>query len=161
MMKSTTLSKSASLKFLRRQGGSAESHSGRIQGRFVAGTSVLISGNADVVEDEIDSGAVDLLVAEVDQDEMIVRSAADDAESVVHESLRHALSVLDHLLLVFLVGRRHALLEGNGDSGDLMIVRTALETGKDGLVDGALHVVENVLASFRVHRSTPFLKKIM
>ncbi len=62
-------------------------------------------------------------------------------------------SLATHLLLVFLVGRRQALLEGDGDSGDLMIVRTALEAGKDGFVDGALHVVENVLTGFRVHGS--------
>ena len=71
---------------------------------------------------------------------MVVRAVRADRVSHVHQRLRQRLRVLLDLHAVLLeLGRRH-LLQLRRDGRDLVIVRTALQTGEHRVVDLALEV---------------------
>jgi hypothetical protein len=73
-------------------------------------------------------------------------------ELVVHalEGYLERLGILDDLLLVELEVLGLGLLERNCESGDGVVVGATLVTREDGEVDGALKIVESLLASLSI-----------
>ena len=126
--------------------GRSEANSAGNEGLGVARDRVLVAVDAGLLHDGVDARAVDALVAEVDEDEVVVGAAADEDVAELDELLAHRLGVLLRLDLVLLELRRHGLLEGDGDAGDGVVVGATLEGGEDGRVDAVLQIVEDLFA---------------
>jgi hypothetical protein len=126
-------------------GGSTDTDTAGGQGRLVTGNGVLVASNVDLLEDSLNTGAVDL-AAKVNEDHVAVSAVGHELVAEGLELGLKSLGVLDDLLLVLLELRGVDLLEGNSESGDGVVVGTTLVTGEDGEVDGTLKVVHDVLA---------------
>lgn len=120
------------------------------QGRPVSGDGVLVASDVDVLENSLDASTVKLLVSQVDEHHVAVGSVRNKLVSETLEFLLAGLGVLDDLLLVFLELRGSCLLEGDGESGNGVVVGTALVAGEDGEVDGAFQVVLDFLSGLGV-----------
>lgn len=116
------------------------------EGRLVTGDGVLVAGNVDLLKDGLDTGTVEALGAQVEEDHVAVSTVRDELVAESLELVLNGLGVLDDLLLVLLELRGVNLLQGNSQSGDGVVVGATLVTGEDGEVDGVLQVVHDVLA---------------
>mmetsp|Transcript_9452 Transcript_9452/g.16238 ORF Transcript_9452/g.16238 Transcript_9452/m.16238 type:complete len:262 (+) Transcript_9452:77-862(+) len=86
------------------------------------------------------------LGAQVNQAEMVVGAAGHELVAALGQLVRHRRRVLQHLLLVLLELGGGCLLEGDGQSGDGVVVGPALESGEDREVDLVLNVVHDLVA---------------
>lgn len=120
------------------------------QGALVAGDGVLVAGNVDLLKDGLDTGAVEAVLAEVEEDHVAVRAVGDEGVVESLEGVLESLGVGDDLLLVGLELGGLGLLEGNGESSDGVVVGATLMAGEDGEVDLVLEVVEGLLAGLGV-----------
>lgn len=77
-----------------------------------------------------------VLVAQVDEHQVVVGPAGNEVESVAHQLFSEAGGVLDDLFGVRLEVRGQGLCQGDGQAGDRVHVGSALQAGEDGLVDG-------------------------
>lgn len=134
----------------RGHGGGADTDAKRGEGALVAGNGVLVAGNVDQLEDSLETSAVKLVLAEVDEDHVAVGAVSDELVAKRLEAVLQGLGVGHDLLLVDLEVRGLGLLEGDGQSGDGVVVGTTLVAGEDGEVDGVLELVESLLASLGV-----------
>lgn len=128
-------------------GGSANADTHGGKSALVARGGVLVAGNVDVLEDELDTGTVQggvLDGLEVEEDHVVVGAVGNEAVSLLLEAVLELLGVLDDLLLVGDEVGALGLLEGNGERGDGVVVGTTLVAREDGEVDGALKVVESL-----------------
>lgn len=130
------------------RGTDTETHGGK--SGLVTGSSVLIAGDVDLLEDGLDAGAVEGEGLQVEENHVVVRAVGDELVAEALEGNFEGLCVLDDLLLVELEVLGLGLLEGNGESGDGVVVGSTLVTGEDGEVNGALKIVEGLLASLCV-----------
>jgi hypothetical protein len=73
--------------------------------------------------------------AQIDQHQMVVRAAGDDAEAAVGERLGQRLGVVDHLLRIGLEPGLQRFAESHRLGGDDMHQRAALQAGEDGRID--------------------------
>lgn len=120
------------------------------EGALVAGDRVLVAGNVDLLKDGLNTGTVEAVLAEVKEDHVAVSAVGD---KLVAESLElglEGLGVGNDLGLVVLELGGLGLLQGNSQSSDGVVVRTTLVTREDGEVDGALKVVQGLLAGLGV-----------
>jgi hypothetical protein len=111
---------------------------------------VLVAGDVDLLEDGLDARAVELDGLEVDEHHMVVSAASDERIAELGEGNLESLRVGDNLFLVGLEVVGLGLLEGHGEGGDGVVVGASLVAGEDGEVDGALEVVEGLLAGLCV-----------
>lgn len=81
---------------------------------------------------------------------MVVRTIGDQLEAKLLEGNLKLLGVLDDLLLVELEVLSLGLLERDSKRSDGVVVRSTLVAWEDGEVDGALEVVQCLLASLCV-----------
>lgn len=131
-------------------GGSTNADTAGGEGTLVAGDGVLVAGNVDLLKDSLNTGAVEAVLAEVEEDHVAVGAVGDELVAELLELVLKGLGVGDNLLLVGLEVRGLSLLQGDGQSSDGVVVRTTLVTREDGEVDGALKVVEGLLAGLGV-----------
>lgn len=131
-------------------GGSTDTDTARGQGRLVTRDGVLVASNVDLLKNSLNTSTVQALVTEVNENHMAVSSVGDELVTELLELSLQGLGVLDDLLLVLLELRGVNLLEGNGKSGDGVVVGTTLVAREDGEVDGALKVIHDVLAGLGV-----------
>lgn len=115
-------------------------------GRLVTGNSVLVGGNVDQLEDTLNTGTVNALGAEIDQDQVGVSAARGHLVAKLGESIGKGLAVGQNLVLVLLEGLGLGLLQGNGQGSNGVVVGTTLVTREDRLVDGVLKVVHDLVA---------------
>jgi len=136
----------------RGHGGGTDSDTARSQGRLVTRGGVLVAGNVDLLEDSLDTGTVESLRLQVNEDHVVVGTAGDESVTEVLELVLESLGVVDDLLLVLSELVRLCLLEGNSKSSDGVVVRSTLVTREDGEVDGTLEIVEglDLLASLHL-----------
>lgn len=127
-------------------GGGTNTDTVRGQGALVTRDGVLVAGNVDLLENGLDTGTVELVFAEVEENHVGVGAVRNELVAEGLERILELLGVGNNLLLVSLEVRSGSLLEGNSKSGDAVVVRTTLVTREDGEVDGTLEVVESLLA---------------
>src|SRR5437588_12337575 len=119
----------------RSNGGAAETYAARFHRRQrVEGDRVFVYSDAGAVEGLFRVRAGDAAGMHFNQEQMIVGTATDDAESSFHDGRGHRFRVRDHLLLVFLEGRLHRLFEAHGFGGDRVDDRAALRAREGQLV---------------------------
>jgi hypothetical protein len=128
----------------RGHGRGTDSDTVRSQGRLVTGGGVLVAGNVDLLEHGLNTGTIEGLGLEVDEDHVVVGTASDKSETEVLELVLESLGVVDDLLLVLSELVSLCLLEGNSEGSDGVVVRSTLVTGEDGEVDGTLEIVEGL-----------------
>ena len=97
---------------------------------------VLVDRDAGLAQREFGLGAENAFLEDIDQHEVIVGSAGDDAEAGLLQALREHLGVGDDLRGVGAELGPQRLSEGNSLGGDDVHERTALLAGEDRLVDG-------------------------
>jgi hypothetical protein len=131
-------------------GWGADSDTTWDEGGLVTWDRVFVEGDVDEVADGLDTGAVDALVLEVDEDHVGVSAVRDEGVVELLEGDLQGLGVLDDLLLVGDELWGVGLLEGDREGGDGVVVRTALMTGEHGEVDWTLEVVQHLLAGLGV-----------
>lgn len=120
------------------------------KGALVAGNSVFVAGDVDLLKESLNTGTVEAEGAEVEENHVRIGTARDESVAESLELVLKSLSVRDDLLLVGLELGVSSLLEGNSESGDGMVVRTTLVTREDGEVDLVLEIVESLLARLGV-----------
>lgn len=81
---------------------------------------------------------------------MAVGTVGDELMAELLEFVLGSLGVLQNLLLVLLELRGGGLFEGNGQSGDGVVVGASLVAREDREVDGTLKVIHDVLAGLGV-----------
>ena len=117
--------------------GRADADAGGLERRIgVLGNGVLVDGDAGLAEGELGFGAEDAFLEDIDEHEVVVGSAGDDAEARVLQALCEDLGVGDDLRGVGAELGTQRLSEGDGLGGDDMHERAALLAGEDSLVDG-------------------------
>jgi len=127
-------------------GGSTNADTAGGQGGLVTGDGVLVASDVNLLEDSLNASTVEGLVAQVQEDHVAVSAVGHKLDAEALKLILKSLGVLDDLLLVLLELRSVGLLEGDGQSGDGVVVGTTLVTGEDGEVDRTLEVVHDVLA---------------
>ena len=121
--------------------GCAQADAGRVERVDVAGDGVAVDDDAGHVQDAggvvpgqgCAVGALD--GGDIHVEHVAVRAAVGDAEAALLEALGDGQGVLDGLLLQLFEGRRAGELEGQGQGGEDVHVRSALLAGEDGFVD--------------------------
>ena len=131
-------------------GRGTNAETARGQGALVAGDGVLIAGNVDGLKDSLDTGTVQVVLAEVEQNHVAVSAVSNELVAELLELVLDSLGVGNDELLVGLEVGGLGLLQGNSEGGDGMVVGATLVTGEDGEVDGVLKVVEGLLAGLGV-----------
>lgn len=124
-------------------GGSAHANTSRHESALVTGDGILVGGDADILEHGFDTSTIDFLVPEIDEQQMIIGSARDDFVSEFGERISENLAICDDLFLIGSEFGALSLFESDGESGDCMVVRTALMTRENGLIDFVFEIVAN------------------
>lgn len=123
-------------------GGRAEPHSSWDNGALVLGHAVLVQSDHGLVADGLHSGAVNALrLLQVDEDEVVVGAARYNLVAELLHLVAQGLAIAHYLQLVLLELGRLGLLQGDGNTGNGVIVGAALQCGKDGAVDALLEVL--------------------
>lgn len=133
-------------KSTRRQCWRAQSDARRVERRFVSGNGVLVARNRNLFENVFGTGSGDLYVAQVDQHQMHIGAARRNRIATGDQSVAQFLRILHHLSLVFDEFGRFCLSHGSRDTGNCVVVWTALKTGEYGCVDLRLQVIHNLVA---------------
>ena len=117
-------------------GGSADADAARFErGGGVERDAVLVHGDAGLVERFLGDLAVEALRAEVDEHEVVVGAAGDDAEPVAGERGGERRGVGDDLPLILVEPRLERFVEADRLGGDDVHERAALDAGKDHGID--------------------------
>lgn len=137
-------------------GRSAHAKATRDKSGAVARDSVLVGRDTNKLEDTLNATAVNAMRLEVGKDKVVIGAAADKAVAettlalLIAEALGECLRVGENLSLVSMEVRRLGLLQSNCQGGDGVVVRAALVTRENGVVDRLLQVVQFILFSFWV-----------
>ena len=134
----------------RSHGGGTDTDTARGKGGLVAGDGVLVAGNVDLLKDGLNTGTVEVVLEKVNKDHVAVSAVRDELVAEALEGVLQGLGVGDNLLLVGLEVGAGSLLQGNSQSGDGVVVGTTLVTREDREVDGALEIVQSLLAGLGV-----------
>lgn len=134
----------------RRHCGGTNTDTARGESRLVTGDGVLVASNVDLLKDGLNTGTVQVVLAEVDEDHVAVSAVRHELVAESLESVLQGLGVGNNLLLVGLEVGASSLLQGNSQSSDGVVVRTTLVTGENGEVDRVLEVVEGLLAGLGI-----------
>ena len=120
------------------EGGGADADAGGFHGfAGVVGHHVFVDDDAGGLKPEFDGGAgeVGVFAAEVDEHEVVVGAAGDEAVAAIEEFVGEGLGVFDDLAGVGFELGFEGFTEGDGLGGDDVHEGTALEAGEDGGVD--------------------------
>lgn len=120
---------------------------------LVSRNGVLVAGNVDLLKNSLDTGTVQAELTEVKENHVAISAISNQLVAKRLECVFQSLGVGYDLLLVGLELGGLSLLESNGQGGDGVIMRSTLMAGEDGEVDGALKVIEGLLASFGIDRA--------
>jgi hypothetical protein len=131
-------------------GGGTDTDTAGGKGRLVTGDGVLVAGNVDLLKNGLDTSTIQGLGAKVQENHVAVGTVGDELVAQGLELFLKSLGVLDHLLLVLLELRGGSVLERNRKSGDGVVVGTTLVARENGEVNGALKVIQDVLAGLGV-----------
>lgn len=104
-------------------------------------------------EDGFYAGAVEGVSSKVDEYHVAVCAVGDELEAEVLELDFEGFGVFDDLFLVLLEFGSSGLFEGNGESGDGVIMWSTLMAGEDGEIYGSFEVVQDLLPGFGVRTS--------
>lgn len=137
----TNLDKVGLLERARGQGRGSETDTTGGDGRDVTADRVLVEGDRGHVADTLDLGTGQLVGAEIPEDQVVVRAIGDDLVSLLEQSGGKGLGVGNDLLGVQLELGAGSLLEGDGNTGNSVVVGTSLDGGEDSLVDTALEIL--------------------
>ena len=96
---------------------------------------VFVHGDAGAVEDFLRFFAVDLFRPKIDQHEVIVGAAGDDAVTVFGQAGGERLGIDHDLSLIIAELRLERFVETNRLGRDDVHERAALDAGEDGRVD--------------------------
>ena len=132
------------------EGWAAQTHTGGLEGRVgVEGDAVLVGGHAGPLEAGFGLVAQHAVVAEVHQEKVVVRAAADDAPAAILQALGQGLSVADHLVAVGLELGSHDLVQGHGLGRNHVHQGAALDAREDRAVKalGILGLAEDHAAA--------------
>ena len=97
--------------------------------------SVFIHGDAGAIENLLRFLAVDFFWAEIDQHQMIIGAAGNDAVTMLGQTGGERFCVNDDLSLIFAELCLQRFVETDGFRSDNVHERSALDTGKNGGVD--------------------------
>merc|ERR1712010_331452 len=128
------------------EGGGSHPQSTGNEGAGVAGNGVLVGGNVSELQNSLNSGSIDSLRLQVDQEQVVVGSAGDESVPELLESPGKGGAVLHDLLLVDLELGGGSHLEATSQGGDGVVVRAALVSGEDREVNGVRNVVHDWVA---------------
>jgi hypothetical protein len=131
-------------------GASANADTAGGEGALVAGNGVLVAGNVDLLKNGLHAGAVKAVLTQVKEDHVRVGAVGNELVTELLELGLEGLGIGDNALLVGAEFGGLSLLQGDGESGDGVVVGAALVAGEDGEVNGALKVVEGLLARLGV-----------
>ncbi|ENN85865.1 hypothetical protein RHSP_17832 [Rhizobium freirei PRF 81] len=124
------------LEAARRAGRRAEADARRDEGLFrVERDAVLVAGDVGTAEGGLRTLAGGVLLAQVDQHQVVVGAAGDDVDAAGNQRFGQSLGVLDDLSGVILELRLQRFAESHGLGGDDVHQRTTLETGEDRRVE--------------------------
>ncbi len=119
------------------EGRSANADARRLHGGVgVVGNGVFVDGNAGFTEGVFGFGAEDATLKDVDEEDVGVGAAGDDAEAARGELFGEDFGVRDDLGGVGAEVGMEGFTEGDGFGGDDVHERAALLAGEDGAVDG-------------------------
>jgi hypothetical protein len=112
-------------------GGGTDTDTAGGERALVAGNGVLVAGNVGSLKDSLNTGTVETLVTEVEEDHVRVGTVRDELVAQLLEFNLQSLSVGNDLLLVLLELGGHSLLERHREGGDGVVVGSTLVTGED------------------------------
>mmetsp|Transcript_95753 Transcript_95753/g.154420 ORF Transcript_95753/g.154420 Transcript_95753/m.154420 type:complete len:271 (-) Transcript_95753:764-1576(-) len=129
-----------------RHGGCPHTQPVGLKSRLVAGHGVLVAVDVGELEHTLDACTVNVLVAQIDKDQMVLGTARHEGVALRLERISHSSTVLNHLLLVRLELRRACSLERNSECSDGVVVGATLQARENSLVDFVLVVVHDIVA---------------
>ncbi|OPZ96947.1 MAG: hypothetical protein BWY71_01773 [Planctomycetes bacterium ADurb.Bin412] len=121
------------------QGGSADPDTAGLHGGSgVIGNQILIHHDARVVQPgfRLRPGQMLVIGPQIDQQQVVVRAAGAESETLTYQFLRQGLAIADDLPGILFEFGLHGLGEGDGLGGNHVAERPALDAGKDGGIDG-------------------------
>src|SRR4029079_2922305 len=113
-------------------GGADADAAGLEDGEGVEGDAVFVDGDAGFIEDFLGDLAVEVFRPEVDEHEVVIGAAGDDAVAVLGEAGGEGFGVDDDLLLVVAEAGLEGFVEADGLRGDDVHQGAALDAGEDG-----------------------------
>jgi hypothetical protein len=117
--------------------GQANANAGRVERRaLVEGDGVRVADDAGAVERLGGDLAGDVLGGQIDENEVVVRTAGHQRKALGSQLGGQDRCVVDDVLRVGFELGRQRLFGGNGDTGGGVVVRTTLEAREHRLVDG-------------------------
>lgn len=137
----TDLDKVGLLEGARGQGRCSETDTTGGDGRDVTADRVLVESDGGHVANTLDLGTGQLVGAEIPKDQVVVGAIGDDLVSLLEQGGGEGLGVGNDLLGVQLELGAGSLLEGDGNTGDGVVVGASLDGGEDSLVDTALKIL--------------------
>ena len=118
------------------EGGGADADAGGLEGRvLIVGNGVFVDGDAGLAKGVLGFGAEDAALEDVDEEDVGVGAAGDDAQAVGGEIFGEDFGVGDNLGDVGAEVGLEGFAKGNGLGGDDVHEGTALLAGEDGAVD--------------------------
>ncbi|QTK78950.1 hypothetical protein AT6N2_C1164 [Agrobacterium tumefaciens] len=124
------------LETARRAGRRAETDTRGNEGLFrIERNAVLVAGDVSAAEGCFRTLACRVLLAKVNQHQVVVSAAGDDIEAAFDQGFSQRLGVLDDLCRIVLELRLQRFTEGNSLGGDDVHQRAALEAREDGGVE--------------------------
>ena len=143
----------------RGHGGSTDTDTVGSKSRLVARNSVLVAGNVDLLKNSLNTSAIELVLAEIEQDHVRISTISHHLLAESLECVLEGLGVRGNLLLVGLELGCGSLLQGHSQSSDGVVMGTALMTREDGKVDNILKVVQDLLAGFSIDGTDTFAEE--
>lgn len=114
----------------------AEAHTRGDEGLFrIEGNAVLVAGDVGAAKGCLGALASGILLAQVDQHQVVVGAAGDDVKATRYQRFGQRLGVLDDLGGVILELRLQRLFEGDRLGGDDVHQRATLQAGEDSRIE--------------------------
>lgn len=110
------------------------------EGRSVTGNGVLVEGDVGGITNLLNLGAGQTDRPEVPENQVVLSTVSLEPVTVFEQDGSHGSGVGADLLGVLLESGVGSLLEGDGDTGDGVVVGTTLTSREDGSVDTSLKV---------------------
>lgn len=122
------------------QGRGTNSDTTGHEGRSVTGDGILVEGDVSSITNLLNLGAGQTNRPEVPEDQVVLSTVSLEPVTVLEQDGSHGSGVGPDLLGVLLESGIGSLLEGDGDTGDGVVVGTTLTGREHGSVDTSLEV---------------------
>lgn len=126
---------------------------------FVVGDGVFVVSDVDLFEESFDMGIVKSEGVEVEEDYVGVGIVRDEFVVLFFEDFFEGFGVGNNFFLVSFEFGGGGLFEGNGKSGDGVVVGVVLVFGEDGEVDFVFEVVEGFFVGFGINGVDVFVEE--